>query len=151
VSAASAQAADRRRQAAAPSHTRSGTAQTQWCVQEIGETSRPVTAQHSNPAIRYPRRCAQIATARPARPTADTATSHQTRGGSPVPASRATAPDSDWSDGLAGSPIRFWSSNTRPSQNVRDGPGSPANPAATVTAKVPAATAAARSRPVSAR
>ena len=76
-------------------------------VQDIGETSRPVTAQHANPASRYPRRCAQIATARPARPTAVTATSHQTRGGSPVPASRATAPDSDWSDGLAGSPIRF--------------------------------------------
>jgi hypothetical protein len=151
MTAASVQAAERRRQAVAVSHTSSGTTQTQWWVQDIGETSRPVTAQHASPASLYPRRCAQIATARPARPTASTAISHHRCGASLVPASLATTPDSDWSDGLAGSPIRFWSPKTPPSQNVRDGPGSPPNPAATVTAKVPAATAAARSRPVSAR
>ena len=95
MAAASAQAAERCRQAVVISHTSTGTAQTQWCVQDIGETSRPVTAQQPNPAIRYPRRCAQTATVRPARPTANTATSHHWRGGSAVPASRATAPASD--------------------------------------------------------
>ena len=71
--------------------------------------SSPVMAQHTAPASRCPRRCAQTATAKPARPTVNAATSHQVRGGSPVPASRAIAPARDWSDGLAGLPIRLWS------------------------------------------
>ena len=70
--------------------------------------SSPVIAQQTVPASRCPRRCAQTATVSPARPVTSTATSHQVRGGSPVPASRATAPASDWSDGLAGLPTRLW-------------------------------------------
>ena len=54
AAAASIQGQERRRQAVTISHTSSGTAQTQWCVQEIGETSRPVKAQHRKPGDPVP-------------------------------------------------------------------------------------------------
>ena len=53
--AATRPAAERRRQAATISQVSSGTTHTQWCVQENGDTSRPVKAQPKNPASRYPR------------------------------------------------------------------------------------------------
>jgi hypothetical protein len=53
--AATHQVAERRRQAVTASQVSSGTTHTQWCVQENGDTSRPVKAQHKNPASRYPR------------------------------------------------------------------------------------------------
>ncbi len=70
--------------------------------------SRPVTAQQFTPASRWPRRCAHAATAIPATPTRSAVTAHQRQAGARLPPSLATAPDSDWSDGLAGSPIRCW-------------------------------------------
>jgi len=74
--AARPQAAERRRQAVAARATSSGTAHTQWWVQENGEMSKPVTAQQFTPTRRRPRRCAHAATAIPARPVSSAATAH---------------------------------------------------------------------------
>ncbi len=71
--------------------------------------SRPVSVQQVAPASRWPRRCAQVATASPASAVTAAAASHQGRAATRVPASRAAAPASDWLDGLAGFPIRDWS------------------------------------------
>ena len=68
--------AERHRHAVAARATSSGTAHTQWWVQENGETSRPVMAQQVTPASRWPRRCAHVATVIPARPTRSAATAH---------------------------------------------------------------------------
>ena len=57
--------------------------------------SRPVMAQQVTPASRRPRRCAHAATVIPARPTSSAAMAHHRQAGSRLPASLATAPDSD--------------------------------------------------------
>ena len=54
----------------------SGTAHTQWWVQENGEISRPVTAQQVTPASRRPRWCAHAATAIPVSPVSSAAMAH---------------------------------------------------------------------------
>ncbi|MGD0063837.1 MAG: hypothetical protein ABSB76_10395 [Streptosporangiaceae bacterium] len=139
---------ERRRHAPTVRTTSNGTLQTQWWVQEIGEISRPVRAQQMTPANRWPRRWAHVAMVTPATLVTRTATNHHGRDPAVVaallPASRATAPASDWLDGLAVLPIRLWLSNTPSSQNVVDWAGSRAKPAATVAAKVTTAVAAAR-------
>ena len=68
---------DRRRQAVAARASSSGTAHTQWCRQETGETRRPVIPPQAAPAILWPRWWAQAATAIPAAPVANAAASHQ--------------------------------------------------------------------------
>ena len=74
--AARPRAAERCRHAAAARATSSGTAHTQWWVQENGEMSRPVTAQQVTPASRRPRRCAHAATVIPARPVSSAVMAH---------------------------------------------------------------------------
>jgi hypothetical protein len=76
ASTARPQAAERRRHAVAARATSSGSAHTQWWVQENGEMSRPVMAQQVTPASRRPRRCAYAATVIPARPTSSAAMAH---------------------------------------------------------------------------
>jgi hypothetical protein len=77
VTAAGAYHGDRRRQATTARSASSGTAHTQWCSQDIGETSRPVTAQQAAPPSRWPRWWAQAAMAIPASPVSSSAASHQ--------------------------------------------------------------------------
>ena len=96
---------ERRRRAVVISVTHSGTAHTQWCVQENGEISRPVMAQQVAAASWWPRRYAEAATAIPVRPVTSARASQQVCAGCAVLASRATAPARDWSEGLAGLPI----------------------------------------------
>jgi hypothetical protein len=76
ATAARPQAAERRRHAAAARAASSGTAHTQWWVQEKGEMSRPVMAQQVAPASRRPRRWAHAATVIPARPVSSAAMAH---------------------------------------------------------------------------
>ena len=76
AAAARPQAAERRRHAMTARPVSSGTAHTQWWVQENGEMSRPVMAQQVTPASRWPRRCAHAATMIPARPASSDAMTH---------------------------------------------------------------------------
>src|SRR5947208_6532582 len=95
AAAARPQAAERRRHAAAVRSTSSGTAHTQWWVQENGEMSRPVMAQQVTPASRRPRQWAHAATVIPAKPTSSAAKAHHRQAEQRLPASLATAPASD--------------------------------------------------------
>ena len=76
ATAARPKAAERRRHAIAARAASSGTAHTQWWVQENGEMSRPVMAQQVTPASRRPRRCAHAATVIPAKPASSAAMAH---------------------------------------------------------------------------
>ena len=126
-----------------------GTASTQWCDHEIGDTSRLVTAHSVNPRASSPARPARAASARPATPVTAVIGSH-TGPTDSVCSTRASAPSRLW---LA----TFWIRPTCPgskklvSQYCAASPGTRANACATVPANTAAAVAAARYRLVASR
>jgi hypothetical protein len=133
---------DRLRQALSASSSSAGTASTQWCDHETGETSSAVTAQSENPARSSPRRAAAAATHRPASPVSAAAASHS--GSTPaVCSTRASAPRRLWFAAFSTRPTRIGSAKVPP-QNAAESAGARANPAATVPQHVRAQTAAAR-------
>ena len=84
-----------RRAAATTATSSAGPASTQWCDQEMGETSRLVTAHSANACAAWPARPARAASAIPAPPTAAAAGSH-TGPTVSVPSTRASAPSRLW-------------------------------------------------------
>src|SRR5580692_4941606 len=137
------------RTTARPPSSSAGTASTQWCVHEIGEMSRPVTAQKQNPSASFPRRPATQARNSPVTATRQATSSH-TAVTSAVCMVRASTPSrlsfSGSCTGLMCPGLANW-----PPQYQRDGPGSTANPTSTVTPNVTVAVAAARYRRVRSR
>ena len=138
-----------RRAAVTTATNSAGTASTQWCDQEIGETSRLVTAHNANACAAWPARPARAASAMPAPPTIAAAGSHTDPTDS-VPSTRARAPSRLW---LATFWIRPTCAGSRKlrSQYRAASPGTSAKAIATVAAKVAAAVAAARYRRVASR
>jgi hypothetical protein len=126
-----------------------GTASTQWCDHEIGDTSRLVTAHSANPRASSPARPARTASARPATPVTAATGSH-TGPTDSVCSTRASAPSRLW---LA----TFWIRPTCPGskklvpQYRAASPGTRTNASATVPANTAAAVAAARYRLVASR
>ena len=142
-------AAMSRRTTATTASSSAGTASTQWCDHEIGDTSRLVTAHNANPRASSPARPARAASAIPATPTAAATGSH-TGPADSVCSTRASAPSRLW---LA----TFWIRPTCPglrkpmSQYCAASPGTRTNASATVPANTAAAVAAARYRLVASR
>ncbi len=128
--------------AATVAMSNAGTASTQWWDHEIGETSRPVTAHSAKPYASLPARAAFAASTSPA-PAATIAAASQIWSTPSVCRVRASAPSRLW---LA----TFWIRPTRAGfktlvrQYQMASPGTATKDAVTVTAKAPAAVAAAR-------
>jgi hypothetical protein len=142
-------APDSRRTTATTASSSAGTASTQWCDHEIGDTSRLVTAHSANPRASSPARPARAASATPATP-ATAATGSHTGSADSVCSTRASAPSRLW---LA----TFWIRPTCPglkklvSQYCAASPGTRTKASATVPANTAAAVAAARYRLVASR
>ena len=141
----------RARTPATASTARPGAIHTQWWSQLIGETRSPVSAHVISPSNVRPARCSSTAAASPSRPTAMPATSHNASPCETAPASRVRKPRSDWLLSTPTNPVRPACQKYACSHHFADACGNAANPATTVTANTPTATAAARNRLVSTR
>jgi hypothetical protein len=126
-----------------------GTIHTQWLSQLIGETSTPVTAQVTQPAVGRPARASRVAAARPRQAMTTAATSHSAV---TEPAPSGVLVRSASRDWFSSEPrlwfVKFPACRKYPvSHHFTDSPGRTAKPMTTVTAKTPVATAAWRSFP----
>jgi hypothetical protein len=139
-----------REHTAAPAAIVPGSTQTQWWLQEIGETSTPTSPTSPTAANSRPERCVAAATHSPNAATTNPTASHGSRAGSAPCRTRVKNPFSDWFPTYGTPPTCSGRHHSRV-QNRTESPGSSTHPSPAVAANEASAVPAARRRPVNHR